>query len=346
MQVDEITEHFFDGPTHRSFYRACGPENGTPIIFAHGWPELSLSWRHQLPALGALGFRCVAPDLRGYGRSTVYSEHADYALERVVGDMLELADGLGWDRVMWVGHDWGSPVVWSIASHHPDRCHGIASLCVPYRTLDAGFDATLALINRERYPESEYPAGQWEYMRFYEERFADATAAFEANVYNTVKLLFRKGNPEAFGQPTGTAKTRHNGGWFGDAREAPDLPRDDDVVTEDDLVEYATYLDANGFSGPDSYYMNHERNARYGATVVNDGFLDMPVLFLAGQYDYTCDSITSDLALPMRERCRDLTEHVIYSGHWMAQERPHDVNSALARWLANKFAELWRTSTP
>ena len=93
MQADEITEHFFEGSKHTSFYRASGPDDGTPIIFVHGWPELSLSWRHQLRALGALGFRCIAPDLRGYGRSSIYPDHGDYALENVVGDMLELADG-------------------------------------------------------------------------------------------------------------------------------------------------------------------------------------------------------------------------------------------------------------
>ena len=346
MQADEITEHFLRGPNHTSFYRATGPENGAPIIFVHGWPELSLSWRHQLRALGALGFRCIAPDLRGYGRSSVYLDHGDYALENVVGDMLELADGLGFEQAIWVGHDWGSPVVWSIASHHPHRCHGVANLCVPYRTLDLGLDTVVSLVNRDRYPESDYPAGQWEYMRFYEERFDDATRAFQANVYNTVKLLFRKGNPKAFGQPTGTAMTRRDGGWFGGVSEAPDLPRDGDVVSEDELAEYTLYLDQNGFFGPDSYYMNHARNAEYGATVRNEGRLDMPVLFLAGQYDYTCDTITSDLPAPMRESCSDLTEKVIYSGHWMAQERPRDVNAALTHWLADKFTPLWRTSRP
>jgi pimeloyl-ACP methyl ester carboxylesterase len=204
----------------------------------------------------------------------------------------------------------------------------------------------VGLVNRDRYPESDYPAGQWEYMRYYEECFDDATRAFQTNVHNTVKSLLRKGNPQAFGQPTGTAMTRRNGGWFGDRSEAPDLPRDDDVVSEDELAEYTLYLEQNGFFGPDSYYMNHSRNAEYGSTVHNNGRLDMPVLFLAGQYDYTCDTITSDLPAPMRESCSNLTEKVIYSGHWMAQERPRDVNAALTHWLADKFTPLWRASRP
>src|SRR5690349_16817796 len=89
-----VTEHTVKTPRHTTFYLAEGPEKGTPIIFVHGWPELSISWRHQLPCFGALGFRAIAPDMRGYGRSSVYPKHEDYALEHTVKDMLELLDSL------------------------------------------------------------------------------------------------------------------------------------------------------------------------------------------------------------------------------------------------------------
>ncbi|MCZ6895085.1 MAG: alpha/beta hydrolase, partial [Gammaproteobacteria bacterium] len=56
-----VTEHTVKGKTHTSFYLAAGPESGPLVIFLHGWPELSISWRHQLPVLGSLGFRAIAP---------------------------------------------------------------------------------------------------------------------------------------------------------------------------------------------------------------------------------------------------------------------------------------------
>jgi pimeloyl-ACP methyl ester carboxylesterase len=65
-----VTEQFMKTARHASFYLASGAETGPLIIFVHGWPELSHSWRHQLRCFGALGFRCVAPDMRGYGRSS------------------------------------------------------------------------------------------------------------------------------------------------------------------------------------------------------------------------------------------------------------------------------------
>ena len=114
-----VTEHVARTPRHTSFCLAAGTPGATPIIFVHGWPELAISWRHQLPAMAALGFHAIAPDMRGYGRSSVYTTHADYALEHSVRDMIELLDHLGAERAIWVGHDWGAAVVWAIASHFP-----------------------------------------------------------------------------------------------------------------------------------------------------------------------------------------------------------------------------------
>lgn len=338
-----LEEHTATREGHTTFYLAAGPEDGPLIIFVHGWPELSLSWRHQLPALAALGYRAVAPDMRGYGRSSTYERYEDYAQRAVVGDMMALLEGLGRTEAIWVGHDWGAPTVWSIASHHPEACTAVAGLCVPYFTLERGLQACVDQVNRDVYGP-EYPAGQWEYQLFYQEHFDRARAEMDANPLNTVKLLFRRGDPNGAGRPAATAMTRINGGWFGPAGEAPDVPRDDDVISEEDLAVYADALARNGFFGPNAYYMNHAENSAYAAEAVNDGYLDMPVLFLGARYDYVCECYDSTLADPMRERCRRLTETTVYSGHWMAQERPLDVNAALVRWLATDLPEVWPRS--
>jgi pimeloyl-ACP methyl ester carboxylesterase len=338
-----ITEHVVRTDRHTTFYLACGAADATPLIFVHGWRELSISWRHQLPVFAALGFRCIAPDMRGYGRSSVYSRHQDYALEHSVRDLLDLLDALGHHKAIWVGHDWGSPVVWSLASHHPDRCFGVANLCVPYIPGGLSPTQTVPLVDRTVYPEAEFPAGQWEYQLFYEENFDKAVAAFEANIQDTVKALFRKGSPAGKGKPSRTALVRRDGGWFGGAGAAPEVPRDADVLTETDLCIYVASLQRNGFFGPDSWYMNHAANMTYAQNAQDNGRLSMPVLFLHGAYDYTCETIDSRLAEPMRAACTDLTEIVVQSGHWMAQENPVAVNAALARFLAAKLPATWST---
>ena len=335
-----ITEHTVKTDSHTTFYLADGPEDGPLIIFVHGWPELSISWRHQLPALAALGFRTIAPDMRGYGRSSVYDQHSDYAQEKIVADMITVLDSLGRDKAVWVGHDWGSPVVWNIASHHPDRCHAVSNLCVPYYTLERGLDHTLTLADRDLYPENEFPAAQWDYMRYYEESFAESVAPMDAHVSKWMKLLFRKGNPEDEGKPAMTATARRNHGMIG-MREIPDLPQDEDVVTQEELSIYVSALERNGFFGPSSWYMNHTANTAYALTAHNDGYLDMPVLFLNAQYDYVCECTHSRLAEPMQTYCRNLTEVKLRTGHWMAQEKPVEVNAALTHWLATSVSDIW-----
>ena len=335
-----ITEHTAKTDRHKTFYLAAGPEDGPFVIFVHGWPELSISWRHQLPTLAAMGFRAIAPDMRGYGRSTVYGKSDDYTQEKIVRDMIELLDSLGRDKAVWVGHDWGSPVVWNVASHHPDRCHAVANLCVPYYTIERGLDHTLTLVDRKLYPESEYPAGQWDYMRYYEESFAESIAPMDADVSNFMKLAFRKGNPDGEGKPAMTATARRNHGMLGVGR-IPEMPRDGDVVSEEDLSVYVAALERNGFFGPSSWYSNHAVNAKYAENARNGGYIDMPVLFINARYDYVCECTHSRLPEPMRTYCRNLKEETIRAGHWVAQEKPLEVNAALVRWLATDVAAVW-----
>lgn len=325
---------------HRVFFLACGPEDGVPIVFVHGWPELSWSWRHILTHFGAMGFRAIAPDMRGYGRSGVYAEFGAYSLRHQVGDLVGLADALGIDRAIWVGHDWGAPAVWSVASHHPDRCHAVAGLCVPYRTLEFGMEHLLPLVDRTIYPEDRDRYGQWAYQRFYVERFDRATSVMEADPDRTVRALFRRGKPEGLGQRSPHADIFANGGWFGGADVAPDVERDAAVISDLDRAIYVEALSRNGFFGPNAYYRNDDANKAYTLEAVNDGRLDMPVLFLAGRYDVTCEAVDSRLAEPMRDSCTRLTERIVHSGHWMAQERPDRVNLELSRWIFTDLPDV------
>lgn len=93
-----------------------GPPEGPLVLLLHGFPELSRSWRHQLPALGAAGWRAVAPDMRGYGRS---GKGGPYDLRTLARDARELVRALGSERAVVCGHDWGGVVAWGTAVYHP-----------------------------------------------------------------------------------------------------------------------------------------------------------------------------------------------------------------------------------
>jgi pimeloyl-ACP methyl ester carboxylesterase len=313
----------------------CGPERGAPLIFLHGWPELSIAWRRQLEHFGALGYRCIAPDMRGYGGSSVPRRRERYALEEMTRDMLELARGLGCERAIWVGHDWGSPVVWSLAAHHPEACRAVVSLCVPYFASGFTPKTLVPLVDRRIYDEVTYPAGQWDYQLYYETAFEAATATFEADLSATFRALIRRGAAKDRGRPARTARVSREGGWFGGAGRAPDVARDP-ILSEADLQRYVAAFTATGFAGANAWYVNAERNERYAASVPARGALELPALFLHAEYDVVCETLVSRLAEPMRRDCADLTERVLQTGHWMMHEQPERVNEAIEAWLAER----------
>ena len=338
-----LTERIFASECHTTSYLESGPSDGPLMIFIHGWPQLSIMWRQQLECFARLGFRCVAPDMRGYGGSSGPSALSAYALEPITADMIELLTGLGAERAIWVGHDWGSPVVWSLAAHHADRCAGVASLCVPYLSNGFALPNLIPLVDRSVYPEAAYPWGQWDYQVYYERHFEAATATLESDIRATFKALIRAGDPRGKGRPARTAAITRDGGWFGGAGRAPDVPRDPRTLSEEDLETYVAAFERTGFRGADAWYMNHEANLRYAAAAPNGGTLRMPVLFVHAAYDYVCETIDSRLAEPMRGSCLDLTEQTLATGHWMPQEQPARLNATIARWLAARLPEGWPT---
>ena len=154
-----------------------------------------------IKVIGRLHLTCEAMGVHRYTRSTAYAQR------EIVKDMIELIDSLGGDKAVWIGHDWGSPVAWNVALHHPERVAAVASLCVPFGFSGRPEDLEYA-INRELYPADEYPAGQWDYQLFYYENFDKAQEEMEENPERLAKLLFRKGDPNGQGQIAATALTR------------------------------------------------------------------------------------------------------------------------------------------
>jgi len=105
---------------------------GTPVVFLHGFPDTSALWRHQVAALTGAGFRTIAPDMRGRGRSDRPADVADYALPKIVGDVTGIMDALGIQKAHVVGHDWGAAVAWLVAALAPTRVDHLVAISVGY----------------------------------------------------------------------------------------------------------------------------------------------------------------------------------------------------------------------
>nr|WP_255325783.1 alpha/beta fold hydrolase [Sphingobium sp. 15-1] len=107
--------------------------NGPLIVLMHGFPELALSWRHQIGPLANAGFTVAVPDMRGYGASSKPTHVSAYGFDSIADDIAAIADALGHDRWVSIGHDWGSIISWRTALRFPERTAGVFALSVPYR---------------------------------------------------------------------------------------------------------------------------------------------------------------------------------------------------------------------
>ena len=106
----------------------AGPAEGVPVLLLHGFPELNVSWRHQLPALAEAGYRAVAPNQRGYPGS---ARSGSYAAVDLADDIAAMLDSLGIERAVIVGHDWGGGVAWTFAQRHTDRTSALVAMNCP-----------------------------------------------------------------------------------------------------------------------------------------------------------------------------------------------------------------------
>jgi epoxide hydrolase 4 len=127
-----ITHAFIDVGEVRLHCAFAGPEKGPLVVLLHGFPEFWWSWRHQIPALAAAGFRVVAPDLRGYNLSDKPMGVDAYRIEKLVGDVAGLLRALGREKANIVGHDWGAVVAWEFAMRRPEMTERLAVLNVPH----------------------------------------------------------------------------------------------------------------------------------------------------------------------------------------------------------------------
>jgi pimeloyl-ACP methyl ester carboxylesterase len=272
----------------------AGERGAPPVVLAHGFPELAYSWRHQMPALAAAGYHVLAPDQRGYGRSSRPAAIEDYDIHALTGDLVGLLDDIGVERAVFIGHDWGAMVAWHTALLHPDRVRAVGGLSVPP-------------IPRVR----SRPTERWRqkfgddfYMlRFQEPGLADAEMAADVTV--TMRGMFA--------------------GLI--AGDAP-LP---DWISPDEFEHYVTEFGRTGFTGALNWYRNYDRNWESTAALAG-AQTTAPALFVGGTADPV--SPTMNPARAREVAAGPYTEKWIDgAGHWLQQERPDEVNRILLTFL-------------
>ena len=129
--MSDITTRFVTANGMRFAVDEAGAGDAVALCL-HGFPEGKFSWRHQLPALAAMGWHAVAPDLRGYGESSRPAEVAAYRMKHLVADAAALFDAYGARRRLLVGHDWGAGIAWAFAIRNARPLDGLVIMNVPH----------------------------------------------------------------------------------------------------------------------------------------------------------------------------------------------------------------------
>ncbi|HEY5337392.1 MAG TPA: alpha/beta hydrolase [Rhizomicrobium sp.] len=304
--------------------RAAVEGEGPLVVMVHGFPESWFSWRHQIGPVVEAGFTACAIDVRGYGGSGKPPAVADYAMEKIIGDVAGVAEALSDDgKAILVGHDWGAPIVWNTALVRPDRVRAVAGLSVPY----VG-PPTCSF--RDIYEAVFTKRGKFFYQHYFQdEGIAEAEA--EADVRRFLRRFYYAISGDA---PDGTWPTDK---VVGDTllHRLPDPDPFPGWLHKDGFGYFVSEFTQSGFRGPINRYRNHDRDFEYLKQFA-DRKIHQPSLFIGGSRDLVLTMFgKTDFLTPMREHLTDLRGADILEGcgHWTQQERPDDVNARLIPWL-------------
>ncbi|MGI8925395.1 MAG: alpha/beta fold hydrolase [Tepidiformaceae bacterium] len=157
--------------------------SGEPVILLHGFPETSHMWVDLIPQLVEAGYRCLAPDQRGYSPGARPEGIENYAYAAIASDVIALADVSGFDRFHLIGHDWGAGCGWAVVDLQPERVASWAALSVPHV---AAFGKAI----RED-PDQQQRST---YITFFQEPGV-AEAALSANDFAALQAIWTKSSP-------------------------------------------------------------------------------------------------------------------------------------------------------
>jgi pimeloyl-ACP methyl ester carboxylesterase len=296
--------------------------SGPLVLLVHGFPESWYSWRHQLPALAAAGYRAAAVDVRGYGRSSRPADVAAYRMVDLVDDAVAVVQALGEATATIIGHDWGAGIAATSALLRPDVFPAAALLSVPY-TPPGGPRPSEAFAHMD--------TGDGEFYVSYFQQPGRAETEIEPDVRGWLAGFYAALSGDTMpgaGEPDVHVVRR--GGRLRDRFPAHTLPA---WLSPEDLDVYAGEFERTGMAGALNRYRNMDRDWQDLAAFAGRP-ITQPTLFIGGALDASTTWMADAIAAFPTTMPGLVGSHVLDgAGHWIQQERPDEVDALLTDWL-------------
>jgi pimeloyl-ACP methyl ester carboxylesterase len=296
---------------------------GPLVLFVHGFPESWYSWRHQIGAVVAAGFRAAALEVRGYGASDKPRPVEAYSIVELAGDIAAVIDALAPEGAVLVGHDWGAVQVQAAALLHPAKVRGMVTVSVP------------AVAHPPRKPSETWPRlyGERVFYQAYFQAEGVAEAEFEPDLERFIRIFFRSLSGQGslddnvLIRPAGTTRLLDG---LPDPGELPAW------LSGEDLRFYAESFRRSGLRGP----LNRYRCVDLDWSLMRpyaDARIAQPSLFIGGTLEPTRYMVPGfDRYADPVPRLADVRGvHFLDGvGHWVQQEAPEETSRLILGFLA------------
>ncbi|KAJ6068921.1 hypothetical protein N7499_010808 [Penicillium canescens] len=284
---------------HNYSYILSQPKSGqyrATVFLIHGFPDISMGWRYQIPMLVNMGLRVVAPDCLGYGRTDAPADPTPYAHKSCAADIKALATHLGETKIILGGHDWGAGLAYRIALWHPELVSHLITVCVPYaRPMEK--EVQLEDLVRTAAPHFAY------------------------------QLQFASGELEKVIQSESDIR-QFLLALYGDGM----IVVRSKLLAEDEVEFYVREFGRSGVRGPLNWYRTRQINYRDELAILNRK-IEVPTLFIQALRD---QALPPHLGKSMAKHIPSLTVKQVNTSHWALWEKPQEVNEIIEGWLREK----------
>ncbi|KAK7952965.1 hypothetical protein PG996_013853 [Apiospora saccharicola] len=314
---DEITYH----------YMLVKPE-GTPkatVVLIHGWPDLGMGWRFQVPMLLSMGLQVVVPDMLGYGQTSAPESHEHYTMKKMCGHIAQVIKDVTPQPIILGGHDWGGFFIWRFTMYYPEMVRAVFSLCVPY------IPAMPAVETLDDFAARQTNFG-------YQKQLASGEA--EKIIAQTPEGIKHFLNGMYGGRtPAGGVVFTPEHGVLKD--NLPEIGENPGMVPQDMVDFYAQEYSRNGFHGPCNWYRVRELNMTDELPLAESAktfkFKQPAMIVMSGKDTVLLPSYANGQERFFEQPLK--SELVEEAGHWVAFQCPEKANKHIGDFVQSVLAE-------